>query len=130
MYFIENKTWVFEFPGGSDGKGLSAMQEIWVRPLGQEDPLEKEMAAHTSTLAGKIPWMEETGRLQSMGSQKVRHDWATSLSLSLNFIEKKYIHWNSQCLKQFGSVGFTIKWKHEPRKTCITGAFIILWKEL
>ena len=88
------------------------------------------MAAHSSTLAGKIPWMEETGRLQSMGSQKVRHDWATSLSLSLNFIEKKYIHWNSQCLKQFGSVGFPIKWKHEPSKTCITGAFIILWKEL
>ena len=41
----------------------------------------KAMAPHSSTLAGKIPWMEETGRLQSMGSQKVRHDWATSLSL-------------------------------------------------
>ena len=44
--------------------------------------LEKEMAAHFSTLAWKIPWMEEAGRLQSMGSQRVGHDWATSLSLS------------------------------------------------
>ena len=46
-----------------------AMQEAWVRPLGQEDPLEKEMATHSSTLAWKIPWMEEPGKLQSMGSQ-------------------------------------------------------------
>ena len=53
----------------------------WVRSLGLEDPLEKEMAAHSSTLAWKIPQMEESGRLQSMGSQRVGHDWATSLSL-------------------------------------------------
>ena len=50
------------FPGGSDGKE-SAMQEIQVRSLGQEDPLEKEMATHSSILAWKIPWMEEPGRL-------------------------------------------------------------------
>ena len=55
------------------------MQETWVRSLGQEDPLEKEMATHTSILAWRIPWTEEPGRLQSMGSQRVRHDWATSL---------------------------------------------------
>ena len=61
-------------------KHLLAMQETWVQSLGQEDPLEKEMATHSSTLAWKIPWMEECGRLQSMGSQRVRHDWATSLS--------------------------------------------------
>ena len=48
--------------------------EAWVRPLGQEDPLEKEMAIHSSTVAWKIPWMEEPGNLQSMGSQRVRHD--------------------------------------------------------
>ena len=48
-------------------KPLSAGQETWVRSLGWEDPLEKEMAAHSSTLAWKIPWMEEPGRLQSMG---------------------------------------------------------------
>ena len=55
-------------------KHLSAMQETWVQSLGQEDPLEKEMATHASTLAWKIPWMEEPGRLQSMGSQRVGHD--------------------------------------------------------
>ena len=52
-------------------KHLSAMQETWVRSLGWEDPLEKEMAAHSSTLAWEIPWMEEPDRLQSMGSQRV-----------------------------------------------------------
>ena len=46
--------------------------------------LEKEMATHSNTLAWKIPWMEEPGRLQSVGSQRVRHDWVTSLSLSCN----------------------------------------------
>jgi len=50
------------------------MQETWVQSLDREDPLEKEMATHSSTLAWKIPWMEEPGRLQSMGSQKVGHD--------------------------------------------------------
>ena len=49
--------------------------------LGWEDPLEKGMATHSSTVAWKIPWTEERGRLQSMGLQRVRHDWATSLSL-------------------------------------------------
>ena len=52
-------------------KNLPATQETQVRSLGREDPLEKEMAAHSSTLAWKIPWMEEPGRLQSMGSQRV-----------------------------------------------------------
>ena len=55
-------------------KNLHAMQEIWVRSLGWEDPLEKEMATHSSSLAWKIPWTEEPGRLQSMGSQRVGHD--------------------------------------------------------
>ena len=55
-------------------KRLPAMQETWVRSLDQEDPLEKEMATHSSILAWKIPWMEEPGGLQSMGSQRVRHD--------------------------------------------------------
>ena len=53
---------------------LPTMQETWVQSLGQEDLLEKEMATHSSLLAWKIPWMEEPGRLQSMGSQRVRHD--------------------------------------------------------
>jgi len=58
---------------------LPAMQETGVWSLGQEDPLEKEMATHSSTLAWKIPWMEEPAGLQPMGSQRVRHDWVTSL---------------------------------------------------
>ena len=55
-------------------KCLSTMQETRVRTLGWEDPLEKEMAIHFSTIAWKIPWTEEPGRLQSMGSQRVAHD--------------------------------------------------------
>ena len=55
-------------------KRLPTMRETWVRSLGQEDPLEKERATHSSILAWKIPWTEEPGRLQSMGSQRVRHD--------------------------------------------------------
>ena len=55
-------------------KRLSAMQETWVRSLGWEDPLEKEMAAHSSILAWRIPWTEEPGGLQSTGSQRVGHD--------------------------------------------------------
>ena len=55
-------------------KNLLAMQETWVQSLGREDPLEKEMATHSSTLAWKIPWVEEPGGLQSMGYQRVGHD--------------------------------------------------------
>ena len=55
-------------------KHLPAMQETRVQSLDQEDPLEKETATHSSTLAQKIPWTEETGRLQSMGSQRVGCD--------------------------------------------------------
>ena len=55
-------------------KRLPAMRETWVRSLGREDPLEKEMATHSSTLAWRIPWTEELGGLQSMGSQSVGHD--------------------------------------------------------
>ena len=55
-------------------KRLSTMWETWVRALGWEDPLEKEMAIHSSTIVWKIPWTEEPGRQQSMGSQRVRHD--------------------------------------------------------
>ena len=55
-------------------KHLPGIQETWVRSLGREDPLEKEIATHSSTLAWKIPWREEPGRLQSMGSQRVGND--------------------------------------------------------
>ena len=55
-------------------KRLPAIREMWVRFLGQEDPLEKEMATHSSILAWRIPWTEEPGGLQSTGSQRVGHD--------------------------------------------------------
>ena len=55
-------------------KNLLTMQETWVQSLGWKDPVENRMATHSSILAWKIPWTEEPGRLQSMGSQRVRHD--------------------------------------------------------
>ena len=55
-------------------KDLLAMWETWFQSLGREDPLEKEMAIHSSILAWEIPWTEKPGRLQSMGSQRVGHD--------------------------------------------------------
>ena len=55
-------------------KILPAMKETWVQPLGGEDPLEEGMATHSSILAWRIPWTEEPGGLQSVGSQRVRHD--------------------------------------------------------
>ena len=61
------------------GKHLPTMWETRVQSLGWEDLLEKEMATHSNILAWKIPWTEEAGRLQSMGSQRVGHDWTTSL---------------------------------------------------
>ena len=61
------------FPGGSAVKNPPAMQGTWVRSRGQEDPLKKGMAAHSSILAWRIPWTEEPGGLQSMESQRVGH---------------------------------------------------------
>ena len=63
-----------EFEVAQTVKRLPTMRETWVPSLGWEDLLEKEMAAHSSTLAQKIPWMEEAGRLQPMGSQRVGND--------------------------------------------------------
>ena len=62
------------FPGGLVVKNPPAMQEMQIPSLGQEDPPEKGMATHSSILAWRIPWTEEPGRLQSMGSQRVRQD--------------------------------------------------------
>ena len=83
-------------------KRLPIMRETWVRSLDPGDPLEKEMATPSSTLAWKIPWMEEPGRLQSMGSQRVRHNWATSL----RFTSAKAVSKYPCCFK-------TSFWKHE-----------------
>ena len=67
-------------------KCLPPMQETQVQSLGWEDPLEKEMAIHSSILAWRIPWIEEPGGLQSMGSQRVRHNWVTLLYLTLLYL--------------------------------------------
>ena len=71
---------------GQTVRRLSVMQKTRVWSLGWEDPLEKEMAAHYSIVAWKIPWITEPGRLPSMGSQRVGHNWANSLSLSFSVI--------------------------------------------
>ena len=67
-------------------KRLPAMWETRVRSLGQEDPLEKENVTYSSIPVCRIPWTEESGKLQSMGSQRVGHDWVTSLSLLFFFV--------------------------------------------
>ena len=69
-------------------KCLPAMRETLVQSLSREDPLEKEMATHSSTLARRIPWREEPGRLESMGWQRVRQDGATSLSFFSSLFRK------------------------------------------
>ena len=60
-----------------------SMQDMWVQSLGQEDPLEEEMATHSSIHAWKIPWTEERGGLQSIGSQRVKQDWSELVHVHL-----------------------------------------------
>ena len=62
-------------------KNLPAVQEMLVRSLGQEDPLEADMVTHSSILAWRIPWTGELGGLQSMGMQRVGHDWSDLVSM-------------------------------------------------
>ena len=72
-------------------KNLPATRETRVQSLGQEDPLEKEMATHSSILAWRLPWTEEPSRLKSMGSQRAGHDWATTTNLLiLDSFERNY----------------------------------------
>ena len=81
------------FPGGSAVKNLSAMREIEVWSLSQEDPLEEEMATHSSILAWEIPWTEEPGGLQSMGSRKSQmwfSDQTTTTTARWNFLEAPF----------------------------------------
>ena len=73
-------------------KNLPAKQETRVQSLGQEDPLEKGMATHSSIPAWRIPWTEEPGRLQSIGSQRVRHDWS-DLALMHTWAKKIMSRW-------------------------------------
>ena len=78
------------FPGGSDGKESSSNAGVPSSISGAESPLEKGMAAHSSIFAWRIPWTEEPGRIQSMGSQRIRHDWTNN---TFTFQLKKYSGW-------------------------------------
>ena len=100
VYWVaQSRTWLKRLSSSSIGdrwaslvaqtvKRLPTMQETRVWSLGQEDPLEKEMATHSNIHAWKIPWTEEPGGLQSMGSQRVGHDWATSLQFTSSRCEE------------------------------------------
>ena len=79
------------------------MQEMWVPSLGQEDPLEEGMAPHSSILACKIPWTEEPGELQSIGSQRVRHYWVTEH----NSRTSQTVQWSRLHLQQTLMLGKT-----------------------
>ena len=82
-------------------KKLSAMWETWVPSLGQENPPEEGMAPHSSILAWRIPWTEEPGGLQFMGSQRLGHDWATHLS----FLLERHADIETMCLPARGHRG-------------------------
>ena len=89
-------------------KSPPLMQDTHVHSLRGEDPLEKEIATHFSTLAWKIPRTEEPGRLQSTGLQRVEHDWVTSLSLSLTVNKIKYTFiWYMFFYKKWGFFSYT-----------------------
>ena len=83
----------------------SAVQETWVQYLGQENPLEKGMATYFSILALRIPWAEEPGRLQSMQSQRVRHNWATKHKHEVQRNSERLFDWSK--ITQFSSVQFS-----------------------
>ena len=75
--FYFHRVIIRSFPDGSEIGNLPAVQETqetWVQSMGREETMEKEMAAHSSIVAYKIPWAEKPGRLQSIASQRVRHD--------------------------------------------------------
>ena len=73
-------------------KNLPARQEMWVQSLDWEDPLEKRMATQSNILAWRIPWTEELGRLQSMDSHRVGHDWATN-TFTVSYVDYTFSNW-------------------------------------
>ena len=115
-------------------KRLPAMRETRVWPLGWEDSLEKQMTTHSSTLVWKIPWTEEPGRLQSMGSQRVRHDWTTSLTLNkqvlLTFPKLATLHSCSLIYHMYSNERLPIchQTQHKATQVCFLGFFISFWR--
>ena len=100
LIFIQYYT-VLGFPSGSAVKNLPTMQEMEVWSLGQEDPLEKEMAAHFSILAWEIPWTEKPGGLQSVGLQRVKH----------NFMNEHKAHTHHMCIYTHKYILWRRKWQ-------------------
>ena len=94
-YVYTHITWAS--PVAQTIKNLPTMQETWVKPLGWEDPLEKDTATHSSILVWGIPWTEEPGGLQSAGSERVKHDWATNTHI-LTFLSLSPSFSSSVCL--------------------------------
>ena len=102
-----NNLFCFEFASliAQTVKNLPAVQETQVQSLDREDPLEKEMETHSNILAWKIPWTEEPGRLQSMRLQRVRHNWA----ISLTFPKRLLIGISISCgIKLFSKESFSL----------------------
>ena len=87
-FFFYQETDTFHFPGGSVVNNSAALQETWVQSLGQEDPLEKEMATRSCILVWEVLWTEEPVGLLSMGSQRVGHNWATEHTRACRQIPK------------------------------------------
>ena len=104
-------------------KRLPTVKQTWVRSRGQEDPMEKEMATHSSTLAWKIPWTEERSRLQSMGSQRVGHDWVTSLHLTIPSGSNSK---ESACYA--GDLVQSLAWEELLEKVMATHSSILAWR--
>ena len=102
MYLNVSVMYLDDFPIAQMVKNLPAMQETRVRSLCQEDPLEKGMAIHSSILAQRIPWTEKPGGLQSMGSQKVGHNWASNTHINISVsrkVSKEYTKWEWELRK-------------------------------
>ena len=120
------------FPLAQSVKSLPAMQETWVWSLGREDALEKKMATHSSILAWRIPWTEEPGGLQSMGSQRVGHDWVTNFHF---FTFPSLVYWASlvaQMVKNLPAMWEawvqSLGWEDPPEKGMNTDSSILAWK--
>ena len=119
------------FPGGSVVRNPPAMQETWVQSLGWEDPLEKEMATHSSTLAWEIPWREEPGGLQSMGSHRVGHDWGTAcththLVLECIRVSASHLPCSSLTVTLHWKVGKSSPWIQSDTQTLLVTFYLFL----
>ena len=114
---------ILDLTGGSDGKASAYNMGDSVPIPGREDPLEKEMATHSSTLAWKMPWMEKPGRLQSMGLQRVGHHRATLLSFFLSAIWGQYLAFSHLEFPEGSPWGVTVWWLLDCRDSLFLSCF-------